>query len=71
MAPECFMNKRVLIKSIGELGTVVSHHRDDRDEPIIVVIRDLDGDRYCCRMCEVEIQMSSDEIDEIVGIVGE
>ena len=71
MAPELFMNKRVLIKSISELGTVVSHHRDESDEPIIVVARDSDGERHCCRMCEVEIQMSSDEIDEIVGVVGE
>ena len=65
------MNKRVLIKPIGELGTVVSHHRDDREEPVIVVARDSDGERHCCRMIEIEVQLNSDEIDDLVSVVGE
>lgn len=71
MTPELFMNKRVLIKPLHELGTVVSHHRDESDEPVIVVTRDSDGERHCCRMCEVEVQLSSDEIDDLVGVAGE
>ena len=71
MAPERFMDKRVLIKPIGELGTVVSHHCDDRDEPIIMVSRDSDGERHCCRVCEIEVQLTSDEIDDLVGVVRE
>jgi len=59
-----FMDKRVLIKPLNELGTVVSHHNDEREEPVIVVARDSDGQRHCCRTFEVEIQMTSDEIDD-------
>lgn len=66
-----FMNKRVLIKPLNELGTVTSHHRDDREEPVIVVIRDSDGERHCCRMFEIEIQLDSNEIDDLVSAVGE
>lgn len=66
-----FMNKRVLIKPLHELGTVTSHHRDERDEPVIVVTRDSDGQRHCCRMSEIEIQLDSNEIDDLVGVVGE
>ena len=65
------VNKRVLIKSIGELGTVVSHHRDDRDDPVIVVVRDSDGEHHCCRVIEIEVQLNSDEIDDLVSVVGE
>lgn len=66
-----FMDKRVLIVPINELGTVTSHHRDDREEPIIVVTRDSDGGRHCCRMCEIEIQLDSNEVDDLVKMTGE
>ncbi len=71
MNPAALKNKRVLIKTISELGTVVSHHYDDLDEPVIVVARDFDGERHCCRMFEIEVQLASSEIDELVENVGE
>lgn len=66
-----FMDKRVLIKPLNELGTVTSHHRDEREEPVIVVTRDSDGRRHCCRVCEIEVQMSSDEVDDLMKMTGE
>jgi hypothetical protein len=66
-----FMNKRVLIKPISELGTVVSHHNDEREEPVIVVARDSDGERHCCRMMELEIQVCSIDFDDLASVKGE
>ncbi len=71
MNPASLRNKRVLIKPINELGTVVSHHYDENDQPVIVVVRDSDGERHCCRMVEIEVQLDSNEIDELVSVDGE
>lgn len=64
MSPGFLKGKRVLIKPLQELGTVTSHHVDDRDEPVIVVIRDSDGERHCCRMCELVPQFDEGALFE-------
>jgi hypothetical protein len=62
MDADHYLNKRVLIKPLHELGTVVSHHRDEREEPVIVVVRDSDGERHCCRMAELKLQFDFNDL---------
>lgn len=74
MTPGFLKGKRVLIKSINELGTVVSHHSDGNDEPVIVAIRDSDGKRHCCRIFELVPQLDDGELFkqycEVLNVLG-